>query len=92
MAGRTFTIGDKVAWNSTQGSVTGTVKKKLTAPIDIKSHHVDASPDNPQWLVQSAGTGQIAAHKATALKPAKGVKAVKAAKATKATEADKSTP
>ena len=63
-----FKTGDKVSWNSTQGKVTGTVKKKLTAPIELKTHHVAASPDNPQLLVQSASTGKKAAHKPDALK------------------------
>lgn len=63
--------GDKVNWSSAQGKVKGVVKKKLTAPTDIKTHHVAASPDNPQWLVESAGTGQVAAHKPAALKRAK---------------------
>ena len=67
MATKAFKTGDKVTWNSVQGKVSGTVKKKLEAPTDIKTHHVAASPDNPQFLVQSAGTGQLAAHKPEAL-------------------------
>ena len=68
MATKDFKAGDKVSWSSAQGKVVGSVKKKLTAPIDIKTHHVAASPDNPQLLVQSAGTGKVAAHKPEALK------------------------
>ncbi len=64
----TFKAGDKVEWESAQGTVRGTVKKKLTAPIDIKGHHVAASPDNPEYLVVSDKTGAEAAHKATALR------------------------
>ena len=73
MATQALKVGDKVSWNSAQGKVIGSVKKKLTAPTDIKTHHVAASPDNPQLLVQSAGTGQVAAHKPESLKrvPAK---------------------
>lgn len=71
MATKKFSMGDKVAWNSTQGRVTGTVKKKLTAPTDIKTHHVAASPENPQLLVESAKTGKVAAHKPAALKRVK---------------------
>lgn len=67
MATKDFKTGDKVSWNSTQGKVTGTVRKKMTAPIDIKTHHVAASPDNPQFLVESAGSGKVAAHKPAAL-------------------------
>lgn len=60
--------GDKVQWHSSQGVVTGTIKKKLTAPTDIKGHHVAASPDNPEFLVVSDKTGAEAAHKPEALK------------------------
>lgn len=60
--------GDKVAWKSSQGTVEGTVKRKLTRPTDIKGHHVAASPDNPEYLVESDKTGAQAAHKAEALK------------------------
>lgn len=71
MATKTFEAGDKVSWNSTQGKVTGTVEKKLSAPLDIKTHHVAASPENPQLLVKSAASGKVAAHKPTALKRVK---------------------
>ena len=67
MATKEFKAGDKVSWNSPQGKVTGTVKKKLTAPTEIKTHHVTASPEHPQLLVESAGSGQAAAHKPEAL-------------------------
>ena len=68
MATKAFKAGDKVSWNSKQGKVIGTVKKKLTAPIDIKTHHVAASADNPQLLVESASSAKVAAHKPAALK------------------------
>ncbi|MBM0740737.1 DUF2945 domain-containing protein [Phormidium sp. CLA17] len=60
--------GDKVEWKSSQGEIEGTVKKKLTAPIDIKGHHVAASKDNPEYLVESDKTGKEAAHKPESLK------------------------
>lgn len=66
----TFKAGDKVSWESAQGKVHGTVKKKLTAPIEIKGHHVAASPDNPEYLVVSDKTGAEAAHKPSALSKA----------------------
>ena len=72
MTTKDFKAGDKVSWNSSQGKVTGTVKKKLTAPINIKTHHVAASPDNPEFLVESTASGKVAAHKPAALKPAEG--------------------
>lgn len=66
----TFKAGDKVEWASSQGTVTGKVKKKLTAPTDIKGHHVAASKEHPEYLVVSDKTGAEAAHKASALKKA----------------------
>ena len=71
MTSQDLKVGDKVSWSSTQGKVTGFVKKKLTAPMDIKTHHVAASPDNPQLLVESASSGKVASHKPAALKKVK---------------------
>ena len=73
MPTKDFTAGEKVSWKSSQGEISGTVEKKLTKPIDIKTHHVAASPADPQYLVKSTATGQKAAHKAAALKKHKGV-------------------
>lgn len=66
-----FTKGDRVEWKTSQGKTTGVVKKKLTSPIDIKDHHVAASEDNPEYLVESDKTGKEAAHKPDALKKVK---------------------
>ena len=60
--------GDQVEWKSSQGEIEGTVKKKLTKPMDIKGHHVAASKDNPEYLVESNKTGKEAAHKPESLK------------------------
>ena len=60
--------GDKVEWPSPQGTIEGTVDRKLTKPTDIKGHHVAASPDNPEYLVKSDKTGAAAAHKPESLK------------------------
>lgn len=59
----TFKKGDKVEWDSSQGTIEGTVEKKLTAPMKIKTHAVKASKDNPEYLVKSDKTGAEAAHK-----------------------------
>ncbi len=64
----TFKAGDKVQWHSPQGTVTGVVKKKLTASTEIKGHHVAASKENPEYLVVSDKTGAEAAHKPESLK------------------------
>lgn len=62
-----FKKGDKVEWKTPQGKTTGEVKKKLTSPTEIKGHHVAASKDNPEYLVESDKTGKEAAHKPDAL-------------------------
>jgi hypothetical protein len=68
MTKKAFRPGDEVEWLSPQGEIRGTVKKKLTAPAEIKGHHFAAAADNPEYLVQSAKTGAQAAHKPDALK------------------------
>ena len=60
--------GDAVEWKTSQGATSGTVKKKLTTPTDIKGHHVAATKDNSEYLVESDKTGAEAAHKPAALK------------------------
>ena len=64
-----FKKGDKVEWGSPGGRSTGTVVKKLTAPMDIKGHQVAASKEDPQYLVKSEKGGE-AAHKPGALQKA----------------------
>ncbi len=63
-----FKKGDQVEWESSQGSIEGTVEKKLTHPIEIKGHHVADSKENPEYLVKSNKTGKAAAHKPESLK------------------------
>lgn len=68
----TFKKGDKVEWETPQGITVGKIKEKLTSPIEIKGHHVAASEENPQYLVESDKTGKEAAHKPESLKKVKG--------------------
>lgn len=63
-----FKKGDKVKWHSSEGMISGTVKRKLTSPMHIHGHHILASEKDPQYLVESDGTGAEAAHKPDALK------------------------
>ena len=67
MAEKTFKSGDKVHWSSSGGEAHGHVVKKITKPMDIKGHHIAASKDNPEFLVET-DEGKQAAHKAGALK------------------------
>jgi len=69
-AAPTFKKGDKVTWDSSNGEVHGTVEKKLTEPMKIKTHEVKASKDNPEYLVKSDKTGAEAAHKPEELRKA----------------------
>lgn len=63
--------GDHVEWETSQGTTTGTVEKKLTSATDIKSHHVAASKDNPEYLVETDKSHKEAAHKPDELKKTK---------------------
>ena len=67
MTDRTFKAGDRVKWTHSQGESTGEVVRKVTRPTDIKGHHVAASPDDPEYLVESDRTGAQAIHRPEAL-------------------------
>ena len=63
----TFKAGTNVSWKSHGGEAHGKVVKKQTTPTKIKGHKVAASPDNPQYIVET-DEGKRAAHKGEALK------------------------
>ncbi|QGN56059.1 DUF2945 domain-containing protein [Novosphingobium sp. Gsoil 351] len=63
---KSLSKGDAVSWKSHGGTAHGKVVKKITAPMEIKGHHVAASKDNPEYLVETED-GKRAAHKAGAL-------------------------
>jgi hypothetical protein len=58
--------GDAVSWKSHGGEAHGKVVDKVTKPTKIKSHKVAASPDNPEFIVET-NKGKRAAHKPGAL-------------------------
>lgn len=60
--------GDKVEWNTSQGTTSGEVKKRVTSKTKIKGHEVKATKDDPQYVVESDKTGAEAAHKPEALR------------------------
>ncbi|HEX9947768.1 MAG TPA: DUF2945 domain-containing protein [Allosphingosinicella sp.] len=62
----TFSKGDKVRWKSHGGEAHGKVVSKQTEPTRIKGHKVAASPENPQFIVET-DEGKRAAHKPGAL-------------------------
>ena len=66
---KTLKPGDKVKWGTSGGETHGVVKKQTT-PTKIKSHKVEASKSDPEYIVKSDKTGAKAAHKPDALKKA----------------------
>ena len=62
-----FKQGDTVEWNTPQGKTRGTVKKKLTSESEVGGQKVNASKDDPRYLVESEKSSKEAAHKPDAL-------------------------
>lgn len=64
-----FKAGDKVRWSSHGGTARGRVVRKVEKPMTIKGNRVAASPENPEYLVETE-EGKRAAHKPEALRKA----------------------
>ena len=47
-------------WNSEAGRVRGTIKKKVTSAIKFKTYTVRATAEEPQYLIKSDKTDDIA--------------------------------
>lgn len=62
-----FTVGQHVSWNSEAGRVSGRIVKVHTADFDYKGHTRRASPEDPQYEIESDRTDHVAAHKGSAL-------------------------
>jgi hypothetical protein len=58
-----FKQGDTVEWNTPQGKTRGTVKKMLTSSTEVGGQNINASEDDPRYLVESEKSGKEAAHK-----------------------------
>jgi len=67
-----FKIGDHVSWNSEAGRVSGTIRKKIIKSITFKGYTVQASREEPQYLIKSNKTDHLAMHKGTALRKMRG--------------------
>ena len=61
-----FSKGDHVTWNSHGSQVEGTVKREITKETEA-SGRTKASPDEPQYEVESDKSGKTAVHKPGAL-------------------------
>ena len=62
-----FTQGDRVKWNTPQGETYGRVNKRLTSPTNVGGQKINASEDDPRYLIQSEKSGNEAAHKPDSL-------------------------
>lgn len=60
--------GDAVSWNTSQGTTSGKVEKKITINTKIKTFTAKADPEHPKYKVKSSKTGKVAIHKATSLR------------------------
>jgi hypothetical protein len=65
---QTFRKGDKVEWDSHGGTAVGKVLEKITERTEAGGRTVDASPDEPQYLVESESGSGTAVHKPDALR------------------------
>jgi hypothetical protein len=63
-----FKVGDHVGWNSEAGHVSGRITRVHTRDFDWKGYRHRASPDDPQYEIQSDKTGHVAVHKGSALR------------------------
>jgi hypothetical protein len=65
-----FRQGDEVEWNTPQGKTRGKVKKKLTSSTQVGGQKVNASEDDPRYLIESEKSGKASAHKPDSLSKA----------------------
>ncbi|MGH8795836.1 MAG: DUF2945 domain-containing protein [Caldimonas sp.] len=63
-----FKVGDHVTWNSEAGYVSGTIRRVHRKNVDYKGYTHHASPEEPQYEIDSDETDHIAMHKGAALK------------------------
>jgi hypothetical protein len=63
-----FRKGDRVEWDSPGGTAAGTVEEEITTRTEAGGRTVDASEDEPQYLVRSERSGRTAVHKPGALR------------------------
>ncbi|WP_440071631.1 DUF2945 domain-containing protein [Streptosporangium sp. OZ121] len=61
-------VGDDVTWESHGSTTSGKVEKKITKRTEEAGRTVDASADDPQYLVRSDKSGKTAVHKPSALR------------------------
>ena len=67
-----FRKGDRVSWRSHGSTAVGRVTRKITGRTRAAGRTVDASPENPQYEVESEKSGGNAVHKPEALEKKRG--------------------
>jgi len=65
-----FRQGDEVEWNTPQGKTRGKVNKKLTSSTQVGGQNINASEDDPRYLIESEKSGKESAHKPDSLSKA----------------------
>ncbi len=68
MMTKTFKTGDHVSWNSEAGRVRGRIVRVHKRDVDYKGYVHHASPDDPQYEIESDKTDHVALHKGRALR------------------------
>lgn len=63
--------GDRVSWSTSQGRTQGVVVRKAVRRFKIEDFQIDASADDPRYVVKSDTSGKLAAHKPGALRKLK---------------------
>lgn len=63
-----FAVGDHVTWNSESGSVTGVITGIHTRNFPVHGYTHHASPEDPQYAIQSDKSRHVAYHKGGALR------------------------
>ncbi|MBJ2122226.1 DUF2945 domain-containing protein [Arthrobacter sp. MSA 4-2] len=62
-----FRKGEKVTWNTPQGTTEGKVVEKREKEFTFDGQKFKASSDEPYYIVESTKSGKQAAHKQSAL-------------------------
>lgn len=66
---RELRTGTRVRWNTPQGETTGHIVEVATRRTHVSGQTLDASEDDPRFIVESDKTGSRAGHTAEALTP-----------------------
>jgi hypothetical protein len=66
-----FKRGDRVEWSFRGRTVTGKVRRRLTARTEVAGRVVAASNDDPRYLVRSDRSGKETTRRPSALRRAR---------------------